>query len=251
MNSTTKPLSSSMIGGIRFFGFKPGTPIKNVVINPDLFRIDTEGVIIQHVKFKDSSPTIEVVYDLDTVLEKSSFESGKAYQKIVRYNMNLANRLKLKAEMMVGYDTNLLEKVKDLHDEWVARKFANPRVHNHTLSSARYWNCVIRSVDRDTRFIYTVIDEDGEVVAMRVVCKDGDILFDAAFITRFWKRSQLSEAANIILLSRLKSDLNVRWFNLGLSTGALKKFKTQFPHRFIRVWRKTNEPISQNIESYF
>lgn len=241
-HSMNKGINSLYFGGIQtdtawgyaFFSKHSKIKQKNVVYDDSVFPMAT-GERIQIDKFKGSSAAIEVVYKLDEVFKRENYKNQKAYQNRIKTPLSIIKKLSITCSRATVEE---LREIETLHDEWVEKKLADPRTHKITFSKRRYINCVINGFNRTDSFVYVLKNAESKIVGCRVVCKAEDVLFDAANFIAFWSYNQLSEACNVVSLQQIMQDHpECSWFNTGMATGTLKKYKQHFPNVELRVYR--------------
>jgi hypothetical protein len=206
-----------------------------------------QGEIIVSQPHKGYTKSVEMVYDLREIFKRENYENRKKYQNRVLSPRSLAKKLNIVIREAVHAD---LPAIVKLHDEWVAYKWADPKLHRMTFSTARYRRCVNNAFGNDG-FRILVAEMAGEIVGCRVLSTQDDFLFDAAFFTYYWRQSQLSESINVLMLDFLHA-MRYNYINIGISTGSLKTYKQQFPHRLVYVYRTTLVPAAPStVDSFF
>ena len=79
--------------------------------------------------------------------------------------------------------------------------------------------------------------------------KANNVIFDAANFVAFWTKSNLSEGCNIASLLKIKDDNpECTYFNTGLASGSLKKYKQHLPNQELKVYRSINTPSSIELD---
>lgn len=206
-----------------------------------------QGEIIVSQPRKGYTKSIEMVYDLREIFRRENYENRKKYQNRVLSPRSLANKLGLTVREATQAD---LPGIVKLHDAWVAYKWADPKLHRMTFSTARYRRCVNNAFGQEG-FRILVVEQDQEIIGCRVLSTQGDFLFDAAFFTYYWRMSQLSEAINVLVLDKLHS-MGYNYINIGISSGSLKTYKQQFPHHLVYVYRTTlAEAAPDTVDAFF
>jgi hypothetical protein len=230
--------------GYSFFSKRSKVKNKHVIYEGNDIPSDADGELILSSKTNTFTKASEILYILPEIFNQTSYKNPKKFKNVILDSEKLAKKLNLTIRLATIEDFSSID---TLHTTWVGKKMSDPRVHKHSFSTNRYIKCVRIALEKPSFLVY-VAERDNEIIGVRVISVNNmGVLFGAAFFVKFWERSQLSEAINIKILRELH-DKGYQYFNTGLASGSLKKYKQQIPHVEVFVYRKNqvNERASLN-----
>jgi hypothetical protein len=190
----------------------------------------------------------EIMYDLNDIFD---FEVWKQYysdlpaKKVKKkfYNRVVAPFKALDSQFVVkDVEENDLPLIKQIHDEWVAVKWEDPRTFRHNFSTNRYYRTIIMmyespNVNRSA-FYAKIFFWQGKPIGVRQILIEDQHGYDISFLTRYWEvPSQLVNQINVWCMRDLV-DKGIYTLNVGLpaSTG-LKNSKQHFPHSHLTSFK--------------
>lgn len=178
-------------------------------------------------KYKYAVKRVETCYELPEIFKKENYLDGKKFRKRVNYMINYFEKNNFQIKLLPQED---LEKAIQLHDRWVEHKLSQPDVMKNLFPRARYKNCLKYSFNKDNIDIRSFAVYDGsEMICVRTIFINGNKAYDLSFIVDAAKQeNSISECCNINLLRYFKDNLNIKFFNCGLSEGKLKKYKQHY-----------------------
>lgn len=166
----------------------------------------------------------EVGYSLRDVFSSDKYPNAKKrYQKLV-YPFKQQEKFKVVTREATD------EEVKNLHDEWVERKMADPNTFRMMFPNKRYYSCYIKAKENpQSHKIYTFFIED-KLIAVRVLGIQGRRVFDLANFGRVWDSfSNMMNTLDTCVLKNLY-ELGFEEFNCGAGLNKkLKLFKEHYP----------------------
>jgi hypothetical protein len=188
----------------------------------------------QRLPLRGESKFVEVAYDLSTVLNPETYLNHKKRHKALYYPQRWfkANGFKL-----VTIECCAREEIKQLHDQWVEHKLAQPTTYKLMFPRARYWNCCLKSFKNKRYFNFGCLNSAGELVAVRILYQEGDAVFDLAQFAATWKLpSNFSEAFAMMTMLEMR-DLGMKYLNCGASLNkSLSAFKHHWQSFEVQSW---------------
>lgn len=195
------------------------------------------------------SKTDELVYNLQTVFDRSSYHSAKDWTRSVSYPLNLSDRLEFNSSAL---GLGNLEIARQIHSEWVQMKLADPTVFQMTFGGAKYWRLIEDYIRVYQEFFpgHVRLGYLGEK-PFSVECDYliDDTAFAMSSFDLHWKDEFPSNISNGVRLRFLKElwERGVQTFNYGFSLNArLKGFKSHWPYETVIVYRYIKEETPQS-----
>lgn len=200
------------------FLLTPGTPIMDLKKDTVYSQVKTD---ICKVKTK------EVVYDLEKIFTKPS--------KQVRRGINLMFRQDMKITTLKGID------LTNLYNEWAQHKMDDPKVYRIAFTPKRY----LRSFQLAENGFYlfgSAYYVKGELYGAICYSTQGDMAFELAFISRYWRKdlkitNDLNELILINSFYHLQQN-GIKKVNVGPTAGirGLKTFKAKLPSEELIIY---------------
>lgn len=203
-------------------------------LNPSLIRFETVGEndTVYSIQKSDlcKVKTKEVIYNLDEIFTNPSKQVRRAIELTRRENITCGNIT----------NTNI-KFVNQIYEEWTEHKMADPKVFRIAFTPKRY----IRSFSLSD-LGFSIFDQiyfiDGEPYASICFEVSGQIAFELAFISRFWRKDlKICNDLNELILIDSFHELwksGVKRVNVGPTAGikGLKTFKNKLPHTYHEIY---------------
>lgn len=225
-------------------------------INNECFYIDdsvTEQDIINQVKsgnavnsllkFTGASKRCEIVYDLDKVFDRASYENAKKYNKRIVQPINYFERENIEIRELNKSDKDI---ALQLYDLWCNQKLSDEKLFKIMFPVARYRNCLDYAIQGKLPELKAIgCFMQDKLLGFRIVSISGEYCYDLAYITDREQTlcANFSERFNVSILKWLRDNYSVRYFNCGLAEGSLKKFKQHLPNYEVIYYRYTKSSI--------
>ena len=171
----------------------------------------------------------ELVYNLDAVFDPASYRNAKKRAQRITYPSRWMENRGFTIAPTVDEDKALI-----LHEEWREWKLSNPKTFQMMFPSRRYFTCVQIALARpDLYAVFTAIDEDGDLAAVRVLYVEGSYAFDLANFAASWRlASNFSEYFGSMTMAALHAR-GVKTLNCGASLNKeLSMFKKHWPSTY-------------------
>jgi hypothetical protein len=187
--------------------------------------------------FPGSMKRTEVVYDLEEVFSPDSYPNAKKRSQRIRYPFTFLEKECVTIKPLIGSDD--ISKAVKLHDTWIQYKLDDPRVHQHSLSTARYKRCVELGKQYPEDVLLYGAWRNNELAAVRVIGVMKDRAYDLAFFSDYQNLpSQSTVYLNVAFMKLLKDRGDIRTLNAGLSAEkGLKIYKNHYPNSSLISYR--------------
>lgn len=173
---------------------------------------------------ENSEERLETVYDTEKVFDRATYENSKKYQDKVKRWLNYFTNNDFRIDVL---EQENLEDVNKLYKEWYELKeLDEPMIR-------RYQNCIDAAFNDDIKDTIAIgmFNSENKLVGFRTfyIREDG-WAFDLSNTVTRTDYKYLSEVFQVNTLKWLKDNLNVKFYNLGLSDGSLRLHKTLLPN---------------------
>lgn len=171
----------------------------------------------------------ETIYNLENVFNPSSYSNAKKRRQRIKYPFTFLDRENIQVSSLLPSE---LPEAIVLHDAWVATKMADEKVHRISFPIARYRRCTQYAFhDSEVFKTYKARDDNGKLIAVRVIGYEDHRAFDLAYYSDFQNmKSQLTEYLNVAFMKEMLDD-GIVTLNAGLSSEkGLKQFKNHLPN---------------------
>lgn len=173
---------------------------------------------------ENSEERLETVYDLEKVFNRETYENAKKYQDKVKRWLNWFNSHEL---VIRKIDKNDKDQIDELYKEWITLKeLDEPMIR-------RYQNCTDAALNEDEKTIIGLgmFNSEGKLLGFRTLYnREDEWAFDLSNCVTRNDYKYLSEIFQVNTLLFMKDNLNVKFYNLGLSDGSLRMHKTLLPN---------------------
>lgn len=188
----------------------------------------------QRLQLPGESKFHEVAYNLNVILNPTTYSNHKKRHKILYYP---GRWFQSNGFQLITIDGCPISAVKQLHDQWVEHKLAQPSTYKLMFPRARYFNCCLKSRKNKRYFPFVALNKDNDVVAVRVLYKEGDTVFDLANFAATWRLpSNFSEAFAMMTMLEM-NQMGISYLNCGASLNkSLSAFKSHWQHYEILSW---------------
>lgn len=170
----------------------------------------------------------EVVYDLEKIFSNPSKQVKRGIRLDCRHEVSFQNYCEK-------------EQVKLIYNEWVQYKNEDPKVYKIAFTPKRY----LRSFQLEEKG-FNIIERTIFInqILYAVICFEvqGDLAFELAFLSRFWRKdlkitNDLNELILISCFDELSS-MGIRKVNVGPTAGikGLRTFKNKLPHEYVEIY---------------
>ena len=178
----------------------------------------------------------ELAYDLDRVLDPTSYPNNKKRYQRLTYPARWMERYGYSIRMFFKRDTS---EVQILHDLWVEHKLSQESTYRLMFPRKRYLDCFRVVAERpDLGFFgFVLLDSSGAIVGARALYAEAGTAFDLAQFVRPGLPSDAAECFAFLTMKTMHKLLGVTRLNCGASlNGPLKAFKSHWPHEQVRHW---------------
>lgn len=173
---------------------------------------------------ENSEERLETVYDTEKVFDRATYENSKKYQDKVKRWLNYFTNNDFRIDVL---EQENLEEVNKLYKEWYELKeLDEPMIR-------RYQNCIDAAFNDDIKDTIAIgmFNSENKLVGFRTVyTREDGWAFDLSNTVTRTDYKYLSEVFQVNTLKWLKDNLNVKFYNLGLSDGSLRLHKTLLPN---------------------
>lgn len=195
------------------------------------------------VKFNGATKRCEIVYDLEEVFNRDSYENAKKYNKRIVQPINYFERENIEIRLLEDSEK---ETALQLYDMWCNQKLSDEKLFKIMFPVARYRNCLDYAIQNKLPELKAIgCFMQSKLLGFRVVSTSGEYCYDLAYITDREQTlcANFSERFNVAILKWLKDNYGIRYFNCGLAEGSLKKFKQHLPNKELIYYRYTKSSI--------
>lgn len=173
---------------------------------------------------ENSEERLETVYDTEKVFDRATYENSKKYQDKVKRWLNYFTNNDFRIDVL---EQENLKDVNKLYKEWYELKeLDEPMIR-------RYQNCIDAAFNDDIKDTIAIgmFNSENKLVGFRTVyTREDGWAFDLSNTVTRTDYKYLSEVFQVNTLKWLKDNLNVKFYNLGLSDGSLRLHKTLLPN---------------------
>lgn len=177
-------------------------------------------------RVENGEERLETVYDIDTVFDRERYSTAKRYQDKVKRWLNYFEKHNFEIRKLTEAD---LDSINLLYKKWYEVKNLDD------FMILRYRNCILDALNTDYKdtTIIGMFDENKKLVGFRTLAlREDRWAFD---LSNSCSRDEddykyLSEIFQVNSLKWLRDNMNVKYYNLGLSDGSLRLHKTLLPN---------------------
>jgi len=175
--------------------------------------------------------TKEVIYDLEKIFTNPA--------KQIRRGMTLTTRPGIQIRPITSTNREFIE---EIYNEWTQHKLEDKKTFRIAFTPKRYLRS-FQLVDKGFQIIELVVYVRGEPYGILAFEKQGDIAFELAFMSRFWRKdlkliNDLNECILVNCFFYLYNTYNIKRINTGPTAGikGLKVFKAKMPFDELTIY---------------